>query len=65
MAAGNFLKVPLLVGSTEHEGDIFVVGEELLSPLGFAQPLVTELSADLLTYVCFLPQFTILLCRVD
>ncbi|XP_006461398.1 hypothetical protein AGABI2DRAFT_178570 [Agaricus bisporus var. bisporus H97] len=53
VAAGNFLKVPLLVGSTEHEGDIFVVGEELLSPLGFAQPLVTELSADLLTYLGF------------
>lgn len=53
VAAGNFLKVPLLVGSTQHEEDIFVVAEELLPPSSFAQPLVTELSADLLTYVRF------------
>ncbi|EKM81264.1 hypothetical protein AGABI1DRAFT_112934 [Agaricus bisporus var. burnettii JB137-S8] len=50
VADGNFLKVLLLVGSTQHEGDIIVVGTELLSPLGFAQPLVTELLADLFTY---------------
>ncbi|EKM81263.1 hypothetical protein AGABI1DRAFT_127276 [Agaricus bisporus var. burnettii JB137-S8] len=53
VAAGNFLKVPLLVGSTQHEEDIFVVAEELLPPSSFAQPLVTELSADLLTYTGF------------
>jgi len=53
-AAGNFLKVPLLVGSTQNEGDIFVVGAELLSPLGFAPPLVTELAADLETEVWYL-----------
>ncbi|KAF5354819.1 hypothetical protein D9756_005708 [Leucocoprinus leucothites] len=52
-AAGNFLRVPLLVGSTQHEGDIFVVGTELLSPLGFAPPFVTELAADLQTELGF------------
>jgi hypothetical protein len=51
VASGNFLKVPLLVGSTQHEGDILAVGLEVLSPLGYAQPFVTELFADLLTYV--------------
>ncbi|KAJ3557787.1 hypothetical protein NP233_g11658 [Leucocoprinus birnbaumii] len=52
-AAGNFLKVPLLVGSTQNEGDIFVVGAELLSPLASAPPFVTELAADLETHLGF------------
>jgi len=52
-ASGKFLKVPLLVGSTQHEGDIFVLDAELLSPLGFAPPVVTELSADLQTHLGF------------
>jgi len=52
-ASGNFLKVPLLVGSTANEGDIFAVGAEVLSPLGFAPPFVTELTADLLTQIGF------------
>jgi len=50
-SAGKFLKVPLLVGSTQNEGDIFIVGAELLSSLGFAPPFVTELGADLQTEV--------------
>ncbi|KAF5354809.1 hypothetical protein D9756_005707 [Leucocoprinus leucothites] len=52
-AAGNFLKVPLLVGTTQHEGDLFVVGAALLSPPGFAPPLVTELASDLQTELLF------------
>ncbi|KAF5354783.1 hypothetical protein D9756_005569 [Leucocoprinus leucothites] len=52
-AAGNFLQVPLLVGSTQHEADILIAGQFLLSPLGFAPPLVTELAADLLTELSF------------
>jgi hypothetical protein len=73
LASGDFLKVPLLVGSTQHEGDIMAVGSEMLSPLGYAPPFVTELFADLLTYVCYfllllfhvvlkLPQQTVFTC---
>lgn len=50
-ASGKFSKVPLLVGSTQHEGDILAVASELVSPLGFAPPFVTELAADLITQV--------------
>ncbi|KAJ3560342.1 hypothetical protein NP233_g10901 [Leucocoprinus birnbaumii] len=46
-AARNFLKVPLLVDSTQNGGDIFAVGAELLLPLASAPPLVTGLAADL------------------
>ena len=50
-AAGNFLRVPLLVGNTAQEGDIFVVASEQLS-LGFDVPIVTQVAADALTEVC-------------
>ncbi|KAG6897734.1 hypothetical protein C0992_011662 [Termitomyces sp. T32_za158] len=48
--AGNFLHVPLLGGTTENEGDIFVVGEELLAT-GVVVPDITEIVADLETQV--------------
>ncbi|KAJ3564245.1 hypothetical protein NP233_g8425 [Leucocoprinus birnbaumii] len=51
--SGNFLKIPLLVGSTANDGDILAVIGMLLSPLGFAPPLVTELAADTLTELSF------------
>ncbi|KAG6866426.1 hypothetical protein C0991_004711 [Blastosporella zonata] len=50
-AAGNFLHVPLLGGTTEHESDIFVVGAELLAA-GVAVPKLTEIISDLSTQVC-------------
>jgi len=51
-AAGHFLRVPLLVGNTKQEGDIFVVAAEQLD-LGFDIPFVTELGADAVTKVIF------------
>lgn len=52
-AAGNFLHVPLLGGSTANEGDIFVVAAELLA-VGVAVPTLTELLADIETQVRFI-----------
>ncbi|KAF5380486.1 hypothetical protein D9615_004764 [Tricholomella constricta] len=49
-AAGNFLHVPLLSGTTQHEGDIFVVGAEELAA-GVVIPNLTELLADIETQV--------------
>jgi hypothetical protein len=46
--AGNFLKAPLLTGSTQNEGDIFIVAQEVVS-LGFAVPVLTQLLSDILT----------------
>jgi hypothetical protein len=54
-AAGNFLKIPLLVGNTRQEGDIFVVAAEQLS-LGLDIPGLTEIGADLVTEVTILSQ---------
>ncbi|KAG6920124.1 hypothetical protein DXG01_004890 [Tephrocybe rancida] len=51
-AAGNFLHVPLLGGTTKNEADIFVVGPELLAA-GIAVPVLTELIADLTTQIGF------------
>ncbi|KAF9463604.1 carboxylesterase [Collybia nuda] len=51
-AAGNFLKVPLLGGSTQHEGDVFVVGAEEVAA-GVSLPVITELLADIETQLGF------------
>jgi hypothetical protein len=49
-SAGKFLKVPLLGGSNLNEGDIFVVGDELLT-LGVAPIGITQTRSALLTEV--------------
>lgn len=49
-AAGNFLHVPMLTGTTANEGDIFVVAEELLT-LDFAVPGVTTVVSNAVTQV--------------
>ncbi|KAF5355167.1 hypothetical protein D9756_005698 [Leucocoprinus leucothites] len=51
-APGNFLRVPMLGGSTAQEGDIFVVEEELLT-VGVAVPGLTEQVADIVTKLAF------------
>ncbi|KDR75551.1 hypothetical protein GALMADRAFT_68919 [Galerina marginata CBS 339.88] len=51
-ATGNFLKVPVLGGSTLNEGDIFVVAAELVAT-GITLPFVTEVLADIETLVTF------------
>ncbi|KAF8161402.1 carboxylesterase [Crassisporium funariophilum] len=51
-AAGNFLKVPVLGGSTLNEGDIFVVAAELVTS-GVALPFITEVLADIMTQTVF------------
>ncbi|PPR00078.1 hypothetical protein CVT24_008980 [Panaeolus cyanescens] len=51
-ANGNFLKVPVLGGTTANEGDIFVVAQQLLTT-GFAIPTVTEILADIQTQLGF------------
>jgi hypothetical protein len=50
LAAGHYLHVPLLVGSTENERDPFTVAAELIQP-GFVLPAVTRALADILTTV--------------
>lgn len=49
---GNFLRVPMLVGNTNQEGDIFVVGAEQTG-LGVDIPGVTTLASPLVTKVVF------------
>ncbi|KIJ29189.1 hypothetical protein M422DRAFT_269456 [Sphaerobolus stellatus SS14] len=51
-AAGNFLRVPLLGGSTAQEGDILYVWLELLAQ-GFVVLSLTELASDALTLLGF------------
>ncbi|KAF8887754.1 carboxylesterase [Infundibulicybe gibba] len=51
-AAGNFLHVPLLVGSTAQEGDIFLVSAELTA-LGTTLPSLTTGLSDLMTQSMF------------
>ena len=51
-AAGNFLHVPMLTGTTANEGDIFVVEEELLT-LDFAIPGITTVVSNAVTQVKF------------
>jgi len=49
-ANGDFLRVPMLGGSTQNEDDVFMVGGELVST-GFAKPVVTEMISDIQTLV--------------
>jgi len=49
--AGSFLKVPLLAGSTQHEGDLSLVVQQDLS-LGFSIPILTETLSALRGQVC-------------
>ena len=51
-AAGEFLKVPLLVGSNAQEGDIFVVALEDLT-LGGSIPGLTQVGSDEVTDLLF------------
>ncbi|PFH49723.1 hypothetical protein AMATHDRAFT_147073 [Amanita thiersii Skay4041] len=51
-AAGNFLRVPLLGGTTAQEGDIFVLVSELLE-LGIAIPGVTQTASEFTTLTLF------------
>lgn len=50
LAAGKFLKVPLLAGSNQHEGDVAVAVQEDLV-LGTTLPVVSELISDIMTQV--------------
>jgi hypothetical protein len=50
LAAGHYLHVPFLVGSTENERDPFIIADELIQP-GFVLPAVTRALADILTTV--------------
>lgn len=50
LATGNFLKVPLLAGSNQHEGDVAVAVQEDLV-LGTTLPVVSELISDIMTQV--------------
>ena len=49
--AGGFLKVPLLAGSNQHEGDLSLSVQQELS-LGFTIPILTETLSALRGQVC-------------
>ncbi|KAF9562984.1 carboxylesterase [Agrocybe pediades] len=51
-ASGNFLRVPVLGGSTLNEGDIFVVASQLVAS-GSAVPFSTEIMSDIMTQTGF------------
>jgi hypothetical protein len=48
MTTGNFLKVPTVVGTVQHEGDALIVGGELAAR-GNAPPFITTARADILS----------------
>ena len=51
-ANGNFLRVPLLVGSRATEEDIFVVARQLSTTgIGYTIPIITEIYSDAATGV--------------
>ncbi|KAJ2921474.1 hypothetical protein H1R20_g15620, partial [Candolleomyces eurysporus] len=50
MATGNFLKVPTVVGTTQHESDPLAVAGSLTTR-GNAPPFITTARADILTQV--------------
>ncbi|KAJ2936214.1 hypothetical protein H1R20_g882, partial [Candolleomyces eurysporus] len=50
MATGNFLKVPTVIGTVQHESDTFTVGGSLATR-GNAPPFITTARADILSQV--------------
>ncbi|KAF9012646.1 carboxylesterase [Cyathus striatus] len=48
VANGNFSRIPVLVGTTEHEFDIFIVAQQIASQ-GFVLPGITEAASDAMT----------------
>ncbi|GLB45054.1 putative type-B carboxylesterase lipase family protein [Lyophyllum shimeji] len=50
--AGNFLKVPVLLGHNAQEGDVLTLSVQNVS-LGFTIPLLAELTADITTELTF------------
>jgi hypothetical protein len=54
LAAGHYLHVPLLLGSTANEGDPFFVAAELIQP-GFVLPAVTRAVSDIQALVGLSP----------
>jgi len=56
-AAGNFLKVPVLTGTTANEIDIFLLAQELLTT-GVSTPTISEMLSDVTTLVRLLLNFT-------
>jgi len=50
--AGKFLPLPVMVGNTLKDGDVFVAGLEQLD-FGFKIPLITRLASDLMTKLIF------------
>ncbi|KAF9562980.1 alpha/beta-hydrolase [Agrocybe pediades] len=51
-AAGNFLKVPVLTGTTANEIDIFLLAQELLTS-GVSTPTISEMLSDVTTLLLF------------
>ncbi|KAF8521224.1 carboxylesterase [Hysterangium stoloniferum] len=51
-SAGRFLNVPMLIGNTAQEGDIFIVAGQLSSS-NFTVPVVTQVAADAVTSLAF------------
>ncbi|KAF9562983.1 carboxylesterase [Agrocybe pediades] len=51
-AAGNFLRVPLMGGTTVNENDIFLLIQELLST-GISTPTISEMLSDVTTLMDF------------
>jgi hypothetical protein len=50
--AGKFLRVPLLVGSTQNENDIFIVAAQR-SVLPFSVPVFSQVASDISTAVSY------------
>ncbi|KAF9012647.1 carboxylesterase [Cyathus striatus] len=48
IANGNFSRIPVLGGTMEHEQDIFLVAQQIVSQ-GFVLPGITEAASDALT----------------
>lgn len=50
MASGNFLKVPTIIGTVQHEGDAFTVAGHIATR-GNAPAVVTSMMADVFTQI--------------
>lgn len=65
-AAGQFLKVPMMMGTTTNEEDVFTVAQELVE-VGHVIPVLSELMSDIVTTVsllsCFFSPLNVLRCR--